>query len=280
MHEITYTSAPELRRPGVLFRRMAEDLWVCRELAWRLLVRNLSAQYRQTLLGYVWAFLPVIATTLTFTMLDHNNVFNGGKTGPPYPLFVTTGMILWLTFTDALNSPLKLVETSKVMLAKINFPREALILAGVGEVIFNLLMRLIVLAAALAYYRWTPPWTVLLAPAGMLGLTALGLVFGILVTPFGVLYQDVSRGIMLITSFWMFLTPVVYPPLAPGAGGWAVRLNPVTPVLAATRDWLIAGPSPFGVEFLWVTGFTVFTLAFGWLVFRLSLPHLVARIGG
>ena len=37
---------------------MLGDLLASRELAWRLIVRNFSAQYRQSALGYVWAGFP------------------------------------------------------------------------------------------------------------------------------------------------------------------------------------------------------------------------------
>ena len=72
--EITYTPESRLRHPFRLIRTMFIDLWRSRELAWRLLVRDISAQYRQTLLGLFWAFLPLIATTGVFVMLNKGKV--------------------------------------------------------------------------------------------------------------------------------------------------------------------------------------------------------------
>ena len=46
-----YTPDSSLRHPGRLIGEMFHDLWAGRELAWRLAVRDLSAQYRQTALG-------------------------------------------------------------------------------------------------------------------------------------------------------------------------------------------------------------------------------------
>lgn len=39
-----------------LAREMERDLLASRELAWRLMVRDISAQYRQSFLGIFWAF--------------------------------------------------------------------------------------------------------------------------------------------------------------------------------------------------------------------------------
>jgi lipopolysaccharide transport system permease protein len=57
--EVVYTPESILRRPRELFRQMWRDLLASRELAWRLIVRDISAQYRQSFLGVAWAFLPV-----------------------------------------------------------------------------------------------------------------------------------------------------------------------------------------------------------------------------
>jgi len=46
-----YTPASPLAQPGLLWREMRQDLWAGRELAWRLAVRDISAQYRQSALG-------------------------------------------------------------------------------------------------------------------------------------------------------------------------------------------------------------------------------------
>ena len=54
---IVYTPDSALRRPIQLLRSLARDLGKSRELATTLLMRNLKAQYRQTILGCLWAFL-------------------------------------------------------------------------------------------------------------------------------------------------------------------------------------------------------------------------------
>jgi lipopolysaccharide transport system permease protein len=53
LKEIVYSPDSELLSFGKLLRSMWSDLLASRELAWRLLVRNISAQYRQSLLGAV-----------------------------------------------------------------------------------------------------------------------------------------------------------------------------------------------------------------------------------
>jgi lipopolysaccharide transport system permease protein len=87
------------------------------------------------------------------------------------------------------------------------------------------------------------------------------------------LYDDVSRAITLVTGFWFFLTPVVY--ATPSLG--ILRLNPVTPLLDATRAWLTSGPMAGG--FALVAGMTLPALLVAWLFQRVARPHVVARLG-
>lgn len=278
LKETIYTPDSELLNPGRLLHSMMSDLLASRELAWRLFVRNISAQYRQSLLGYFWAFVPPLFTTLIWVFLNSQNILDVGDPGMPYPLFVLTGTVLWHTFADALDSPLKLVSESKAMLAKINFPREALILTSIGQVLFNFAIRVVLLIGVFAWYKVSPPATILLVPLGVFSMVLLGLMIGLLLTPFGILYQDIGRAIAVGTQAWFFLTPVIYPVPQASWAATLVKLNPVTPLLQTTREWLITGEATQLYGFVWVTGISLILLFTGWVFFRIAMPHLISRM--
>ncbi len=115
---VVYTPESKLRSPVTMAKEMWKDLLTSRELAWRLMVRDISAQYRQSLLGIYWAFLPPLATALVFVILNSRKIINIGETDTPYPAFVMFGTVLWQVFVDSLNAPLKVVTASKPMLSK------------------------------------------------------------------------------------------------------------------------------------------------------------------
>lgn len=275
-----YSNEPELRRPGRLLGAMICDLWKGRELAWRLFVRDFSSKYRQTALGYVWAFLPAIATSLAFILLQSGGVISVGELGVPYAAYVMIGTLLWQVFADAMQSPLATVLASKAVLVKINLPREAILLSGLYLVAFNFLIRLVLLAAVFAWFRILPPPQALLLPLGALSLAVFGFMIGLLLTPLGILYQDVTQSLPILTSIWLLLTPVAYPPTSEGLLGRISSHNPVTPLLGTSRDWLLEGRAADLGGFLWVFGIALALLFVGWVVFRIATPHLIARMGG
>ena len=215
MEEAVYSADSQLRAPGRFAAGLWADLRVAPPLAWRLFVHGLRARYRQSWLGYLWLLLPPLATTLTWVYLNRAGVLDVGETvGVPYPVYVLTGTLLWQVFAEALHSPLQQLGAARRILTKSRMPHEALLLAGLVEVLFNFAVRLVVLVPVLVWFGTRPGAALLVAPLGVLALLVAGFTLGLLLTPAGLLYQDVSRGLTLAAGFWFFLTPVIYPPPA------------------------------------------------------------------
>ncbi|MBD2430838.1 MULTISPECIES: ABC transporter permease [Fischerella] len=276
--EVIHTPESSLKHPLRLLQQMWRDLLASRELAWRLMVRDISAQYRQSFLGIAWAFLPPIVMAASFTLANNAQVINVGVTDIPYPAYVMFSTALWQTFVEALNGPVQAVTVAKPMLARVNFPREALILAKLGEVFFNFGIKTILIVALFIFFRVSVSWTVIIAPVALIHLVLLGTFIGILLAPFGVLYQDISKGLSLITGFWLFLTPVVYAVPNEGTFGYLVKLNPVTPLLVTTRELATTGVVSEPLGFWVVSTITIIGLLLTWIAFRLAMPFVVERV--
>ncbi|MDQ3814335.1 MAG: ABC transporter permease [Armatimonadota bacterium] len=278
MAEVVYSADSQLRSPGHFAFNIWSDLRVSPPIAWRLFLHNLRATYRQSWLGYCWLLLPPLATTATWVYLHTANIFNVGPTNVPYPVYVLTGTLLWQVFAEALHAPLQQLSAARNILTKSRMPHEALLLAGLVEVLFNFAVRLVVLLPVLIWFKVHWSWTVLLAPFGVMSLLLLGFTIGLLLTPVGLLYQDVSRGLSLLVGFWFFLTPVIYPPPVGRPASLLGTLNPVTPLLMTTRQWLTLGTLAPAPGFILIFGLSLFWLIIAWVCYRLARPHLVARL--
>ncbi|MBW4685984.1 MAG: ABC transporter permease [Komarekiella atlantica HA4396-MV6] len=276
--KVVYTPESLLRHPKRLFQQMWRDLLAARELTWRLMVRDISAQYRQSFLGVAWAFLPPIVMATGFTLAKDANVISVGATDLPYPAYVMFSTALWQTFVEALNGPVQAVTAAKPMLARVNFPREALILAKLGEVFFNFAIKLILIVALFIWFGVSVSWTAILAIVALIHLVLLGTFIGVLLAPLGVLYQDISKGLTMITGFWLFVTPVVYPVPSSGTFGFLVKLNPVTPLLVTARELATTGVVSDPYRFWVVSVITLVGLVFTWIGFRLAMPFVVERV--
>ena len=258
---------------------MIRDLSASRELAWRLCARNITAQYRQTALGYVWAIGPPLMTSVIFILLNSANLLRAGDTGVPYPVFVIVGTVAFALFLDALNMPLTAIGAARGMLPKLQFPHEALLLAGLGQVLFNFAVKATLVVVILVTFRVSVQPTALLVVVPLMGLLAMGLAVGILLVPLGALFQDVVHALGVAATGLVFLTPAAYTPPRVGLLGFITSWNPLTPLIMTARDLLVHGASPQMPTTLILVGASITALLVSWVVFRLAMPILIERMG-
>lgn len=273
-----YSAQSAIRSPLKLLWEIFTSFWEGRELAWRLFLRNIRGLYRQTLLGLFWAFLPPIANTAIWIFLREAQIFDTGEMSVNSTVYILTGMILWQAFIEAFQMPLNMLNKNRNMISKLNFPRESLLLVGVGEVIFDLLIRLLLLIPAFLIFGVSFQSSMLLAPISILGLILFGAALGLLVMPLGSLYQDVGRFIAMALPFWMILTPIIYVPFDAFPGALLNWLNPASPLLLLSRDWLLLGGAEHLTAGLIFGAVTLPIILIGLIVFRISIPVLVERM--
>lgn len=273
-----YTPESELANPHRLWREMWRDLWDGRELAWRLAVRDISAQYRQSALGILWALISPLSTTAVWLFLNTANLVQVAETGIPYPVFVFTGTLLWSILIDSFNAPLAQVNANRPLLAKINFPREALVLTGIYQTLFNASIKLGILLIVLPIVGVHPGWGGLLIPVGIMAMVLTGTAMGLAITPLGVLYGDVGRVLPLITQALMYLSPVVFPLATTGWTAALMRLNPLTPLIMNARAWFTGQPTAYLGEWTLTLGISGLVLMVVWVIYRLAMPILIERM--
>lgn len=276
---VVYSPESPLRHPGKLINEIFQDVWRTRELAWMLFTRDLKAQYRQSYLGYVWIFVPVITTTIIWMFLNSTKVIQVAETPIPYPAYVLLGSMVWGVFSSSVTQPLSSFNAGQAVFMKLKVPPEAFILAGLSRIIFELLIRLIVLIPVFMVLKMTPASTAWLFPVGLACTVIIGVAIGFLLLPIGSLYTDVGRILSMALNFGMYLTPVVYPPPESGWAATLIQWNPLTAVVMTTRDWLTLGHSEYTIAMA-VTFMTAITVLFaGMVIFRVFLPHLIERYG-
>jgi lipopolysaccharide transport system permease protein len=272
-----YTAESRMRSPWALVKALASDVIAARELAWRLFVRDLSAQYRQSLLGVFWAFVAPLVTSVIFIVLQSRNVVNFGQMDVPYPVYVITGTLLWQVFVESINAPLKAVTAAKPMLAKINFPREALILSALYLVLYGLAIKLIVMGALLLVFGVVPGWGALAALGPILALVLCGITAGLLLTPIGMLYADVGTALPVLTQLMFFVTPIVYVPPQTFPFSLIKYVNPVSPLLMAARDLITLDRFSHATGVAAVSAVTLLGLFVALVAYRLAVPIFIER---
>jgi len=103
---IRYSADPSLSSPGLFFRAALADLAASVRPARLFALSSIRSRHRRAWLGYLWLFVPAIATAAACPALRYNNIIVVRDTLIPYPLFALTGMLLWQGFVEGITMPM------------------------------------------------------------------------------------------------------------------------------------------------------------------------------
>ncbi len=276
--EVVYAANNQPQIGLAPWKDMVRELWSARELTWRLFQRDLSARYRQSLLGYVWAIAPPLAAVVTFSWLNHTRVLSVSGTDIPYPAFVLLGVTVWQLFATGLALSTQSLVAAGSLITKINFPREALVLAAFGQSLLDFLIRAALVAIAFAIYGIVPAWAVALVPLALLPLCLLTLGLGYVFALANGVMRDTGQLIAIALMFWMLLTPVVYPAPTEGMKTLLNFLNPVSPFVIAAHDLTIRGALSQPETYVVGVAVSVVVFLLGWRIFHLTEPRIAERV--
>ena len=278
--ELKTTIYSSQRKTGFInvIKAMFSDLFTSRELAKRLFIRDKKAEYRQSLLGVMWAFITPLINALVWIFLSMSGAVKIETDQLPYPLFVFIGSMLWSIFSESINSPLVSTNGAKALISKINFPKEAILLSGFYKTIFNSAIKLLIIAIALIFFQINPGIQIVYGLLMIVFLIFVGNAIGLLITPIGMLYKDVGRGIPLVLSFAMYTTPVVYQEMKNPFLAKLVNVNPLTPIINSTRNLLTGYSWDQPMYLLLIFVISIFVMLIGWIFYRISIPIIVERM--
>lgn len=260
-----------------LLKESLRDIWDSRFLSRQLAERDIKAQYRQSFLGIFWAFITPLLTAAVWIFLNFTGTVSLTETGIPYPLFVFSGTLLWSIITEAINSTSQSTNAARGLLSKINFPKEALIISGIYKLLFNSVIKILLLVVFVFLFGVGFHWSLLLLPFAILGALLFGTTIGLFITPIGMLYNDVSKFISIGFRFLMFITPVLYAMPDQGIMRQLMEWNPITPIILTARDMITGSQPDYLIYYLVIMLICIPLFFLGLLSYRISIPIIVER---
>jgi len=248
------------------------------DLLWRMTVRHLRGQYKQSVLGYAWAFVNPLSQMLILTFV-FSTMLRFPSEGEPYPVFLFVGLIPWIFFSGALQSATDSVVGASSLVTKVYFPREILPTAAVAAKLVDLAFGLLILAGIMVYYGQPPEWTAIWVPL----IFAIHFIFTLgLSLPLAALnlyFHDVRFLVTQALFLWFYLTPVLYPvDTIPDKYSFIFDINPNAIFIHAYRRVIIHGDDP-GLERI-LAGLAISLVVFfvGYYVFKKLEPGFADRI--
>jgi lipopolysaccharide transport system permease protein len=243
-----------------------------RDLVIMFFVRDFTTTYKQTILGPIWYIISPVLSTIIYTFV-FGNIAGIGTGGIPVLLFYYGGTMLWDYFTSCLNTASTIFLSNASVFGKVYFPRLTVPIATTVSSILKMMIQFVMLMSFLIYFVCTgspvrPSWYVLFFPVMILGLSALGTGFGMIVSALTAKYRDLSHVISLGLRLAMYVTPVVYPlSQVPEKWRFFFYINPVSAPIELFRIWFYGiGAVPVEMTVISVA-MTAVILFFGLILF-------------
>lgn len=239
-------TAVEASRPEVRGRDRSplSELWAARWLLLLWVKRDFTVQYRQSVLGPLWAFAQPVSLLIVYGLV-FRNVLGVKAPHGSYLVFALCGLVPWTFLASTVNRSLVALAAASPIIRQVYFPRAVVPLAGTGVTVIDLALGttvlLIVQVVANGELHLATLSLALIYLDYVLVLGAVGVIASLL----GALVRDVRFVVPLLLQAGFIATPVMYPrSLVPSRFGWVYDLNPVSRVIEAVRGAVIDGRWP------------------------------------
>jgi lipopolysaccharide transport system permease protein len=211
------------------------ELWAYRELFFTLGARDVKVRYKQTVLGAAWAVIQPVAQMLLFTVI-FGRFAQIPSEGYPYAVFVYSGLLPWALFASTVTAASGSLLGNAALITKVYFPRLLVPMTAVATPSVDFLVSAAVLIVLLFGYGVGLSPGIVLVPLLVIILAMLAVGIGTLLAASTVTYRDVRFVVPFLMQFWMFATPIIYPPtMIPTKYRWLLWLNPMSGIIDGFR---------------------------------------------
>jgi ABC-2 type transport system permease protein len=261
-------------------------VWDYRNLIVNLVLRNLRARYKKSILGWGWSLINPAVTLGIYTIVfglflsGEAPALGNGRDGI-FALWLFAALVGWGAFNGGITTVMSSFLDSGHLLTRTYFPPECPVIAGTLTVSIQTAIEtaiLVVFMAVLGNLGWT---TIVVIPVMVL-LTLLSFGVGLMVSLGNVRFRDINYLVGIALQIAFYATPIVYRlDQLPEKVSWMKTLlgfNPMTHFVTATRDVTYLLTMPTLLNWAVMVGSTAAVVGFGWWLFSRKAPRYIEEI--
>ena len=254
---------------GKTERHYWADLLRYRELFYILAWRDIAVQYKQTIMGVLWAVIRPLLTMMIFVVV-FGKIAKLPSEGVPYPVFVFAAMLPWTFFATAFANAGNSLIGNANLISKVYFPRLLIPAASIIVAMVDFLISFTILIVLMFWYSYFPTWHMLTLPFFLLLGFFAAFGAGLFIAALNVKYRDFKFIIPFVVQLGLFISPVAFSAtLVPEKFQLLYYMNPMVAVIDGFRWAISGGQTAFNMTELIVSVIIVTLLCvFGAIYFR------------
>ena len=251
-------------------------MYIFRHTRWDMAIKQLKTKYSGSKLGVWWAIVTplILAVSINFIF---TKIFNINI--PNYTLFVLSGIIPWIFFSNTLMEVTNSFIASAPVLKQAILPREFIPLSCVLANFLSFFMGLIIILPIFIILKFKVITLLLFLILTLIFHLIFIAGLGFLSSCWNVFSRDVSHFLSIGLMIWFWITPVFYSlEMVPLPYRWICLLNPMSYYAVLYRQILFKAEIPqfWVLSLSFLIGLT--SLFIGYFVFLKREPELSKRI--
>jgi len=257
-----------------------KELLQYKDLLYFLVLRDVKAIYKQTVLGFGWAIVRPVGSMVVFTLIFGKlaGLENSLQGEIPYAVFSYVALIPWIYFSSSLSSSSSSLITGRGIFTKIYFPRIIIPLTPIIAKLVDFIISFAILIVLMLYYNLVPNINIVFLPllVFLLICTALGL--GLWLSALAIQYRDVQHLMQFVIQILMYSTPIIWPiTLIPEKYHLIYGLYPMVGVIEGFRAALI-GNIPMPWQLIGMGSITSFFILLSGIVYFTKKERIFADV--
>ena len=252
-----------------------------RALIDQLVQRDIKTKYRRSVLGLLWTVLnPLLMMTVLSIVFSY--FFSRYGDVENFPVYLLCGQVIFNFFNESTSIAMGSIVHSGELIKKVYVPKYLFPITKVMSSGVNLLSSMIALVIVMVVTRSRVTPTVLLAVFPLLYVLLFSTGVSLFLSAAAVSFRDLMHLYSVVTTAWMYLTPVIYPmSILDGAPRWAVFIinaNPLTAFIKIFRAVVLDGVTAPWILHVQSIIWCAIALVIGSLVFKKSQDKFILKI--
>ncbi len=252
-----------------------------RALINQLVMRDIKTKYRRSVLGLLWTVLnPLLMMTVLSIVFSY--FFSRYGDVENFPVYLLCGQVIFNFFNESTSIAMGSIVHSGELIKKVYVPKYLFPITKVMSSGVNLMSSMIALVIVMVATRSKVTPTVLLAVFPLLYVLLFSTGVSLFLSAAAVSFRDLMHLYSILTTAWMYLTPVIYPmSILDGAPRWAVfiiQANPLTAFIKIFRAVVLDGVTAPWILHVQSIIWCVIALTVGSIVFKKSQDQFILKI--
>ena len=241
-----------------------------------LVSKDFKLKYRRSVLGVVWSvlnpLLMMIVLSAVFSMIFRFDIEN-------FPLYLILGQTIFSFMTESTQGAMRSIIDSaplikKIRIEKLLFPIEKVLFA-----LLNFAISLIAVVIVMIFFQIAPTANILFLPLLLFYIFLFCLGLGLILSTLAVFFRDVIHIWGVITTAWMYATPIIYPmSILPEVMMSIMQFNPMYYYVNYFREIMLWGMTPSLLENVICLVCGIVFLALGILIFRKNEKKFILSV--